>query len=116
MHPYFYPKAAQRRPLRGPVSSTPPGRNASAPCLMQMTVATDSATALRQIVMQICGDALDFLRIEACEHGARIKVWLCASRVLVLQVMDTVLHVLPDAEIGRFSIRAGGAAAARKLM
>jgi hypothetical protein len=116
MHAYFYPKAAQRRPLRSPAGcASLSGRN-SAPCLMQMAVATESATALRQIVMQICGDALDFMRIEACEHGARIKVWLCASRVLVLQVMDTVLHSLPNVEIGRFSIRAGGAAASRKLM
>jgi hypothetical protein len=43
------------------------------------------------------------MRIEACEHGTRMKVWLCIGRSLVGQVMEAVMRLLPGAEFGRFS-------------
>ena len=78
-------------------------RAASAPCMMQMTVDTARLTELRQLVTRICGDALEFMRIEACEHGTRMKIWLCVSRQLAAQVMEVALGVLPGAEFGRLA-------------
>lgn len=66
-----------------------------------MTVDTASLSLLRQTVAQVCGDALEFMRIGACEHGARMKVWLCMAESLVEQVMAAVMRLLPAAEFGR---------------
>lgn len=66
-----------------------------------MTVDTASLSLLRQTVAQVCGDALEFMRIEACEHGARMKVWLCVAEPLVQQLMAAVMRLLPAAEFGR---------------
>jgi len=113
MHAFFYTQPASRRsfwvrretaPLAKPV---PVPRPAPAPaCLMQMTVDASTITVLRQMVMRICGEAMEFMRIEACDHGTRMKVWLCISRTLVAQVMEAVMRALPGAEFGRFSERA----------
>jgi len=78
---------------------------------MQMTVDASTITVLRQMVMRICGEAMEFMRIEACDHGTRMKVWLCISRTLVAQVMEAVMRALPGAEFGRFSERAAARAA-----
>jgi hypothetical protein len=72
-----------------------------APQLMLMTVDTASLSTLRQTVAQICGDALEFMRIEACEHGARMKVWVCVAASLVERIMEAVMRRLPAAEFGR---------------
>src|SRR5476649_823931 len=108
MHAFFYTQPASRRsfwvrrataPLAKPSLIAP-----SAPaCLMQMTVDASAITMLRQMVMRICGQAMEFMRIEACDHGTRMKVWLCISRTLVGQVMEAVMRALPGAEFGRFS-------------
>ncbi|HEX8406826.1 MAG TPA: hypothetical protein VF670_19535 [Duganella sp.] len=37
------------------------------------------------------------MRIEACEHGARMKVWLCVGTAMVGRVMDAVMRSLPGA-------------------
>lgn len=79
-------------------------------CLMQLTVSTASITALRGLVMRVCGEALRFMRIEACDHGARMKVWLSLSQPAAGLVMDAVMRGLPEAEFGRLS---GGAAKPR---
>jgi len=94
MHAFFHTEPAQRPSiwLR---------REARSPRLMQLTVDTASLTTLRQTVAQICGDALEFMRIEACEHGARMKVWVCVAASLVEQVMEAVMRRLPAAEFGR---------------
>ena len=77
-------------------------RNASGTCLMQLTVDTGAVTALRGMVMRLCGESLEFMRIEACEHGARMKVWLCVGPAMVARVMEAVMQSLPGAEFGRF--------------
>jgi len=94
MHAFFHIRPAQRPSIwrkRAPVARR----------LMQMTVDTGSLVLLRQTVMQICGDALNFMRIEACEHGARIKVWLCVAENLVARIMEAVMRRLPAAQFGR---------------
>lgn len=105
MHAFFYTQPARRpsiwaRPERGPAPAAAPN------CLMQLTVDTAAVTALRQMVSRICGEALEFIRIEACDHGRRMRVCLCVRRPLVRQIMDAVMRMLPGAEFGRFSERA----------
>ena len=99
MHAFFHTKAAQRRSLWAAEARSKPPR----PCLMQLTVDSGSVTALRALVMRTCGDAMDFMRIEACDHGARVKVWLCLSRAMAGQVMVAVMRALPGAEFGRLT-------------
>jgi hypothetical protein len=70
---------------------------------LQLTVAVGALTPLRALVARTCGDALRFMRVEACDHGARVRVWLCLSRGLAAQVMAAVMATLPDAEFGRLT-------------
>jgi hypothetical protein len=67
---------------------------------MLLTVDTGAVTALRRCVMAVCGEGLEFMRIEACQHGARMRVHLCVRRALATLVMDTVMAQLPGAEFG----------------
>ncbi|WP_363510127.1 hypothetical protein [Burkholderia sp. LMU1-1-1.1] len=103
MHAFFHTRFAPRRSIW----SLGARRRTSAPvvarsCVMQLTVDTGAVTALRQVVMRLCGDSLEFMRIEACEHGARMKVWLCVGTAMVARVMEAVMRSLPGAEFGRF--------------
>jgi len=93
MHAFFHTKAAQRRV------------QAPRPCLMQLTVDAAAVTDLRALVVRTCGDAMEFMRVEACDHGARVKVWLCLSRALAGQVMEAVMRALPGAEFGRMTTK-----------
>ena len=103
MHAFSSTRSAPRRPMW---SAGAHGRRfapaAARTCVMQLTVDTAAVTALRQMVMRLCGDSLEFMRIEACEHGARMKVWLCVGTAMVARVMEAVMRVLPGAEFGRF--------------
>lgn len=92
MHACFHPQAAT--PARVPRPR---------PCLMQLTVDTGALRQLRALVTRTCGDALQFMRVEACDHGARVRVWLCLSRALAAQVMEAVMGALPGAEFGRLT-------------
>lgn len=108
MHAFFYTQPASRRSFWARRATAPLAKPSlvatSAPaCLMQMTVDASAITMLRQMVMRICGEAMEFMRIEACDHGTRMKVWLCISSTLVGQVMEAVMRALPGAEFGRFS-------------
>ncbi|HWW72384.1 MAG TPA: hypothetical protein VN089_20790 [Duganella sp.] len=103
MHAFFHTRSAPRRSIwslgaRGRRSTPVVARS----CVMQLTVDTAAVTALRQLVMRLCGDSLEFMRIEACEHGARMKVWLCVGAAMVARVMEAVMRSLPGAEFGRF--------------
>ena len=102
MHAFFHTQAAQRRARP---SAAP------RPCLMQLTVDAGAVTDLRALVMRTCGAGMEFMRVEACDHGARVKVWLCLSRALAGQVMEAVMRALPGAEFGRMTALAQRAAA-----
>lgn len=95
MHAFFHTRVAQDQHR-----ARPPRPRA---CLMQLTVDSGAVTALRALVMRTCGDAMEFMRVEACDHGARARVWLCVSRALAAQVMDAVMRALPGAEFGRLT-------------
>lgn len=71
-------------------------------CTMLMTVDADAVTTLRRLVMRACGGTLEFMRIEACDHGRRMKVRLCIARSRTGAVMDEVMRQLPGAEFGRW--------------
>ncbi|MYM76113.1 hypothetical protein GTP56_28525 [Duganella sp. FT134W] len=111
MHAFFHTQAAQRRAK--PPRSTPRATPAAAPrgCLMQLTVDAAAVTDLRALVMRTCGAGMEFMRVEACDHGARVKVWLCLSRALAGQVMEAVMRALPGAEFGRMTALAQRTAA-----
>jgi hypothetical protein len=106
MHAFFHTQAAQRR-------AKPPRSVAVVPrgCLMQLTVDAAAVTDLRALVMRTCGAGMEFMRVEACDHGARVKVWLCLSRALAGQVMEAVMRALPGAEFGRMTALAQRAVA-----
>lgn len=98
--PAFFPTpAASHRPLRSGVTSARSPRQ----CLMQLTVDTTALSELRALVARTCGAALQFMRVEACDHGARVRIWLCLSRTLAAQVMEAVMRALPGAEFGRLT-------------
>ncbi len=103
MHAFFHTQAAQRRakPARNLSRSAAPAPARG--CLMQLTVEVGAVTDLRALVMRTCGGAMEFMRVEACDHGARVKVWLCLSRALAGQVMEAVMRALPGAEFGRMT-------------
>nr|WP_315258194.1 hypothetical protein [uncultured Duganella sp.] len=92
MHALFHTPAAA--PVR---------RQSPRQCLMQLTVDTGALSALRALVARTCGDALQFMRVEACDHGARVRVWLCLSRALAGPMMEAVMRALPGAEFGRLT-------------
>lgn len=70
-------------------------------CVMQLTVAADTITALRQLVMRFCGEALEFMRVAMCSDTRKAKVWLCISASMAGAVIDLILRTVPAAEIGR---------------
>jgi len=111
MHAFFHTQAAQRRakPPRRPAPAAAPAPARG--CLMQLTVEVGAVTDLRALVMRTCGGAMEFMRVEACDHGARVKVWLCLSRALAGQVMEAVMRALPGAEFGRMTALAQRTAA-----
>jgi hypothetical protein len=100
MHAFFHTQAAQRRARPAPAPRA---------CLMQLTVDAAAVTDLRALVMRTCGEAMQFMRVEACDHGERARVWLCLSRALAGQVVVAVMRALPGAEFGRMTPLAAAA-------
>lgn len=70
-------------------------------CVMQLTVDTANVTALRRLVMRLCGAAMEFMRVAVCPDTRRARVWLCVSAAMAGAVMDLILHSLPAAQFGR---------------
>jgi hypothetical protein len=68
--------------------------------LMKLTVAADSVTILRQLVSRVCGDELQFMRIEHCAQTRQSHVCLCIAQSVAEPMMDAVALYLPDARIG----------------
>src|ERR1700716_279717 len=98
MHPSFSTRGAQRRRIMGNAMKAP-----DSTCIMQLTVDASAITMLRQLVMHVCGETLEFMRIALCADTSRMKVWLCVRSPVVGLVMAAVIHSLPEAEFGRFS-------------
>jgi len=77
-------------------------RTAAQPhCVMQLTVDAATITALRQMVMRLCGEAMEFMRVAMCADTRKARVWLCISPAMAAPVMDLILRSLPAAEFGR---------------
>lgn len=80
----------------------PSGRPAPSPMhTMVLTVDAAAVTALRQLIVRACGEALDFMRIEACDHGRRMRVWLRVRPSSVDSVTDAIAGALPGADMAR---------------
>lgn len=71
--------------------------------LMHITVDAACLAQLRRLVVQTCGTMLSFMRVEAVDHAARMKVWLCVTEPALRLTMDAVMRLLPAAEFGRIS-------------
>lgn len=71
--------------------------------LMHITVDTACLAELRQLVVKTCGAMLSFMRVEAVDHAARMKVWLCVTEPALRLTMDAVMRLLPAAEFGSIS-------------
>lgn len=99
MEPFSSRQAIRIRPhQRQPRHAAP---DAEPVFLMHITVATARLGELRQLVVQTCGAALSFMRIEAVDHAERMQVWLCLPETALRQTMDAVMRRLPAAEFGR---------------
>jgi hypothetical protein len=70
-------------------------------CVMLLTVDASAITAVRQMVMRLCGEAMEFMRVAICADTRKAKVWLCISPAMAAPVMDLILRALPAAEFGR---------------
>ncbi|HJV01402.1 MAG TPA: hypothetical protein VJ752_12705 [Burkholderiaceae bacterium] len=68
--------------------------------LMKLTVAAESVTMLRQIVSRVCGDDLQFMRIEHCAQTRQTHVCLCIAQRAAEPMLDAVALYLPDAHFG----------------
>ncbi len=90
MQPLFAAKPAKRRVplLPGPLY------------LMKLTVAAESVTILRQLVSRVCGDALQFMRVEHSAQTRQSHVCLCIAQSVAEPMLDAVALYLPDARIG----------------
>jgi hypothetical protein len=75
-------------------------------CIMQLTVDTSTITALRQMVMRLCGETMEFMRVAICTDTRKARVWLCISTAMAAPVMDLILRSLPAAEFGRMKNQA----------
>jgi len=75
-------------------------------CVMLLTVDTHTITALRQLVMRFCGEAMEFMRVAICADTRKTKVWLCVTPSMAMPVMDLILRSLPAAEFGRMKNQA----------
>ena len=72
-------------------------------CVIYLTADTASVTALRKLVAGVCGDALEFIRIQACAENGRMRVWMCVAGTVVDSVLDVLRRALPDVRIGRLT-------------
>lgn len=62
--------------------------------MLLATVDTDAVTSLRHDIMATCGDQLESMRIEACDHGRQMKVRLHIASTGFDGVIDNVLRRL----------------------
>lgn len=73
---------------------------------IRITVEASAVTWLRQLAARICGEALEFIRISACDKGRRMKVCLCTSAASLDALVSAILQRLPEAEFGKLSMPA----------
>lgn len=72
-------------------------------CIMHITIDASAVTALRRLVMRVCGDAMEFMRIAVGHDTSKINVCVCLSAGMTSPVMRAVLRDLPNAVFGRIS-------------
>lgn len=72
--------------------------------LMRLTVPAASITALRQVATRVCGDALQFMRVDTCNQMCTAKVSLCVTQGVADVLIGAITHYLPDANFGTLSV------------
>ncbi|HZV66722.1 MAG TPA: hypothetical protein VFG03_17625 [Telluria sp.] len=96
MHAYVSTRAGQRRHTGAPLA---PPLN----CVIYLTADAGSVSALRRLAAGVCGEALEFIRIQACAEHGRMRVWMCVAREVVDRVLEAMRHALPDVRVGRLT-------------
>jgi hypothetical protein len=86
---FLLPLFASLRTRAAPRAAAPPRLY-----MLLATVDTDAVTALRHDIMATCGDRLESMRIEACDHGRQMKVRLHIASTGADGVIDDVLRRL----------------------
>ena len=71
--------------------------------LINLNLAAGSLLALRQLAMRVCGDGLQFIRVDTCSETLRARVCLCVLQRARDDVIDAVRRQFPDAAITRLS-------------
>lgn len=94
MHPAFSTRGAQRRRL---VSNTLRTREPT--CVLQLTVDAGAFAALREMVVRVCGTALEYLRAVPPREDGTVKLWLCLRPAAMAAVADAVRRSFPAAEV-----------------
>lgn len=72
-------------------------------CIMHITIDVSAVTALRRLVMRVCGDAMEFMRIAVGHDTSKINVCVCVSAGMAGMIMRAVLCDLPTAQFGRIA-------------
>ncbi|MET3132946.1 hypothetical protein AAKU55_003227 [Oxalobacteraceae bacterium GrIS 1.11] len=94
MHSYLTTKAARR--LLNPVLP-------ATICVLNMSLPTGSVTSLRQVVMRVCGEQLQFMRIDTCMRTNQTRVFLCLGRSVLDAAVEALTRYFPDARFGSLS-------------
>ena len=68
------------------------------PRCVRLVVDAASAITLRRVVMRTCGDAVRFLRIDACAHTEKVTALLCVAADVAPTVCQEISRFLPDCE------------------
>ena len=97
MHAYVSTRAGQRRQT-GALPA------AALNCVIYLTADTGSVSALRRLAASVCGDALEFIRIQRGAERGRMRVWMCVAREVVDTVLEAMRHALPDLRVGRLTV------------
>lgn len=96
MHAYVSTRAGQRRLTGAPLAATPN-------CVIYLTADVHSVCALRRLAAAVCGDALEFIRIQSGAERGRMRVWMCVAAEVVDSVLDAMRRTLPDVRVGRLT-------------
>lgn len=71
--------------------------------IMRMTIDSASACQFRHLILELCGEQVIFIRMQAIEQASRIKVWLHLSRPIANEILHTIASSFPNAEFGRIT-------------
>lgn len=89
----LFTRSSPRQPGAAPSSAPPPT------CTIHLTIDTASVTSVRQLAMQVCGEALEFMRIARDDEEGRMQVWLCVHLACAGAVAHALRRHLPGVRV-----------------